>query len=129
MDSAGAYLHDEQCVELLQADGVDVKQVGGEQAAGLGFEEGGQLAARWLAAWRGAETGSTQRPPDGGGADLVGEAAQFAVHAPEAPLMVLGAEPDDQVANLFRHGWASGAGRLRPFLLHQALVPGRQGAR
>ncbi|MDW6057365.1 hypothetical protein SAZ11_03905 [Streptomyces sp. FXJ1.4098] len=85
MDGAGAHLHDEQRVELLQADGVDMEEIGGEQAVGLGFEEGGPLAARRLAARGGTETGGTQYPPDGGGADFVPEAAQFAVHAAEPP--------------------------------------------
>ncbi|MEU5847915.1 hypothetical protein [Saccharopolyspora shandongensis] len=35
VDGAGAYLHDEQGVQLLQPDGVDVKEVGGEEIVGL----------------------------------------------------------------------------------------------
>jgi hypothetical protein len=67
-------------------------------------------------------------PSDGSGADLVPEAAQFAVHAPEAPSRVLGVEPDEEVADLLRQGWASHRRRLRPLLVYQALVPGQQGA-
>jgi hypothetical protein len=128
VDGAGAYLYDEQRVEALQADGVEMEEIGGEQAAGLGLEKVGPLAVRRLAARRGAETGGTQPPPDGGGADFVPEAAQFTVYAPESPSGVLDAEPGDQVADLLRQGPAPGRGWLRPLLLHQALVPGQQGA-
>lgn len=102
MDGAGTHLHDEQRVEPPQRHGIRMEQIGGEQTAGLGLDEGSPLSARRLAAWRGTETGSTQHPTDGGGADFVPEAGQFAVHASEAPSGVLGAEPDDQVADLLR---------------------------
>ncbi|MDX3233554.1 hypothetical protein [Streptomyces sp. ME19-01-6] len=50
VDGAGTHLHDEQRVEPLQADGVDMEEIGGKQAAGLGFEEGSSLTARRLVA-------------------------------------------------------------------------------
>jgi hypothetical protein len=128
VDGAGGHLHDEQCVEALQADGVDMEEIGGEPGVGLGLEEGSPLTARRLAARRGTETGGTQHPPHGGGADFEPEAAQFTVHAPESPSGVLSAETDDQVADLLGQRRPPGRRRLRPLLLHQALVPGQQGA-
>ena len=91
VDGAGVYFHDEQGVQALQSDRVDVEQVGGEQAVGLGLEEGGPFAACRVAAWCGAEAGSAQDTADGCWADLVSEAAQFAVHATGAPAGVVGA--------------------------------------
>ncbi|WP_262705911.1 MULTISPECIES: hypothetical protein [Streptomyces] len=59
-----------------------MEEIGGEQAAGLGFEERRPLTVCRLA---GTEAGGAQHTPDGGGADLVPDAAQFAVYASEAP--------------------------------------------
>ena len=52
----------------------------------------------------------------------------FAVHAPEAPSAVLGAESDDEDAKFVGYRWPPWRGRLGPLLLHQPLVPGEQGA-
>lgn len=73
-------------------------EIGGEQAVGLGLEEGGPFAAHGLPArgWAGARC--VQDPVDAGRTDSVPQATEFAVDAPEAPSWVLGAEPDDQVA-------------------------------
>jgi hypothetical protein len=60
VDGAGADLHDEQRVQPLQADGVDVEEIGGEQAVGLGLEEGGPFAARWMPARGWAEAGGAE---------------------------------------------------------------------
>ncbi|WP_243980996.1 hypothetical protein [Streptomyces sp. NEAU-YJ-81] len=62
-------------MEPLQADGVDIEEIGGKQAADLGFEERRPLTVRRLATRRGTETGGAQHPTDGGGADLAPEAA------------------------------------------------------
>ncbi|MEV8064349.1 MULTISPECIES: hypothetical protein [Streptomyces] len=105
-----------------------MEEIGGEQAAGLGFEERRPLTARWLATRRGTETGGTHTS-GGGGADLVPDAARFAVYASESPSGILGAEPDDQVADFLRQGRSPGRRRPRPLLLHQTPVPGQQGAR
>ncbi|MES4909381.1 MULTISPECIES: hypothetical protein [unclassified Streptomyces] len=63
-----------------------MEEIGGEQAAGLGFEKGSPLTARRLAARRGTEISGTQHTSDGGGADFVPEAAQFAVYASRIPI-------------------------------------------
>ncbi|MGW0771717.1 hypothetical protein [Streptomyces sp. NPDC002676] len=94
---AGAYLHDEQGVQPLQADGVHVEEVGGEQAVGLGLEEGGPFAAHGMLARGWAEAGGAQDPADAGRTDPVPQATEFAVDAPEAPSWDFGAELDDQV--------------------------------
>jgi hypothetical protein len=51
------------------------------------------------------------------------------VDATEAPSWILGAEPDDQVAQLFGYRRASRRGGLCPLVLDQTLVPGQEGAR
>ncbi|WP_329054799.1 hypothetical protein OG873_36240 [Streptomyces violaceus] len=99
--SAGTHLHDEQDVQPLQADGVDVEEVGGEQTARLGLEEHGPLAAHQSLARSRAQACGTKDTTDGRRADPVPEAPQFSVDAPETPSGLLGAEPDGQVAQLF----------------------------
>ncbi|MFD8389923.1 hypothetical protein ACFV2N_12165 [Streptomyces sp. NPDC059680] len=68
MHGAGACLHNEQGVQPLRADGVDVEEIGGEQAVGLGPEEGGTFAAHRMPArglGRGRRrAGSGGRRPD-----------------------------------------------------------------
>jgi hypothetical protein len=94
---AGAYLHDEQGVQPLQADAVDGEETDGEQV-GLRVEEGGPFAAPRMPAWGWAEAGSAQDPADAGRTGAVPQAADCAADAPKAPSWVLGAEPGDQVA-------------------------------
>lgn len=118
----------EQGVQPLQADGVDVKEVGGQETAGLRLEELGPFFARGLSAPPGRLACGAQDTADGGWADGVAEAAELAVHAAEAPAWVLGVEPDDQVAELVGHWWASWWGWLRPLALDQAPMPGEQRA-
>jgi hypothetical protein len=77
--------------------------------------------------WR-LDTDARENPADGGGADLVSEAAQFAVYAAESPAGVLGAQLGDEVAQFIGEGWAAWGRRLSPFLLDQTLVPGQEGA-
>ena len=80
--AAGGVLDDEECVEPVQGDGVEVEQVAGEYRVRLGPQElgpGGSGSAR-----RGVDAGGVQDGPDGGGADLVAEAGEFAVDGESA---------------------------------------------
>jgi len=104
------HLHDEQGVQPLKSDGVEVEQVSGEQAVSLDLEEGSPLPVGRVAAGCRAQTGRAEDPADGGRADLVAEAAQFTVHAPEAPSGVLDAEPGDQLVQVFGQGGRPGDG-------------------
>lgn len=118
--------HDEQGLQPPQPEGVDVKEVGSEETVGSGFEERGPLCVDRPPASRGAESGGAQDTADGGCADRVTEAVDLAVHAAEAPQRIVGADPDDQIAEFFGDRWAPSRGGLGPFLLYQALVPGEQ---
>jgi hypothetical protein len=128
VDSAGADLHDEQRVEPLQRDRVQVEEVCGQKSAGLEFEEGTPLTARPVPPrWR-SNTDAAQNPADGGGADAVPEATQFAVYAAESPTRVLGTEPGDELAHFIGDGWAARGRWLGPLSLDQTLGPGQLGA-
>jgi hypothetical protein len=69
-------LDGEERVEPVQGDGVEVKQVAGEDCLGLRSEElrpgrSGPPRCR-------VDSGGVQVFPDGGGVDLVAEAGEFA---------------------------------------------------
>jgi hypothetical protein len=83
VDLAGGVFDDEERIEPGQGDGVEVEQVAGEDGVGLGSEElcpGGPGSL-----WCGVDSGGLEDLPDGGGADLVAEAGEFAVYSPVAP--------------------------------------------
>lgn len=73
VDGAGADLHDEQGVQPLEADGVHMEELSGEQAAGLGFEELFPFTVRRLLPGHRAVAGLPDHAADGGQADLVSE--------------------------------------------------------
>jgi hypothetical protein len=82
--AAGGVLDDKVRVEPVQADGVEMEEVAGEDAARLRPQElrpgrSGSLGCR-------IDTGGVQYLPDGGGADRVTESGQLAVDAPVASL-------------------------------------------
>jgi hypothetical protein len=79
VDSAPRVLDDEERVEPVQGDGVEVEQVAGESPVGLGSEELGPRGSG--SAGRRVDASVVQDLPDGGGADLVAEAGEFAVDA------------------------------------------------
>jgi hypothetical protein len=60
-------------------------EIRGQKPIGLGGEEGAPLTASSVSLWWGSEPGAAWHPAHGGGADAVAEAAQFAVHAADAP--------------------------------------------
>jgi hypothetical protein len=79
MDAAGVDLHDEQDVEPLQAEGVEVEEVGGQQTCSLGAEE---VAPRGVGvAWCGTEASGGEDPADGAGSEVVSESGEFSLDA------------------------------------------------
>jgi hypothetical protein len=71
VDTARGVLYDEQDVQPVKQQGVDAKEVGGEDAVGLGGQElspGGAAAARGR-----VDAGSLEDQPHGAGCRLVAE--------------------------------------------------------
>jgi hypothetical protein len=110
VDAAGGVLDDEERVEPVQGDGVEVEQVAGEHPVGLSSEELGPGGSG--SAGRRVDASVVQDLPDGGGADLVAEAGEFAVDASVAPGGVLSCQPDDKSSEAGGDGWSSRARRL-----------------
>ena len=77
---------------------------------------------------RGLESGGGQGPADGALADAVAETDELALDAPVAPAWVLPGQLLDQRADLIGNRLASRGGRVGPFSLDKAAVPGEQGA-
>ena len=125
---AGGVLDDEEAIQPVQRDGVEVEQVAGEDSARLGSQE---LWPRGSAPTRRrVDAGAVQDLPDGGGADLVAEADEFAVDASVAPSGVLGGQADDQSAHAGGHGGSTRSGRLgRPAAGEELSVPAQDRAR
>jgi hypothetical protein len=74
------------------------------------------------------DAGAVQDGPDGGGADLVAEAGEFAVDASISPGGVLGGHADDQGAQAGRDGWPTGSGRCGcPAVGDKLAVPAQDG--
>ena len=68
--------------------------------------------------------------PDGGGADLVAEAGEFAVDASVSPGGVLGGQAEDQGAQAGGDGGSTGSGGLGgPAAGDQLAVPAQDGGR
>ena len=125
---AGGVLDDEERVQPVQGDGVEVEQVAGEDRVRLGPQE---LGPRWSGSpRRGVDAGAVQDRPDGGGADLVAEAGEFAVDASVSPGGVLGGQAEDQGAQAGGDGGSTGSGRLGgPAAGDQLAVPAQDGGR
>ena len=104
--AAGGVLDDEERVEPVQGDRVEVEQVAGEDRLGLRSEE--LRPGRSGPPRRGVDAGGVQDFPDGGGADLVAEAGEFAVDAPVPPGGVLGGQAHDQGAEAGGDGRSTG---------------------
>src|SRR3954470_20045238 len=103
---AAGVLDDEEPGQPVQGDGVEVEQVAGEDRVGLGPQE---LGPGWSGSpGRGVDAGVVQDGPDGGGADLVAEADEFAVEASVSPGGVFGGQTDDQGAQAGGDGWSTG---------------------
>jgi hypothetical protein len=80
VSAAGAVLDDDQGVDAPPEHGIDVDEVGREQAGGLRGQE--LLPRRASAAGRGADAGVVQDLPDRGGSDRVAEPDEFALDTP-----------------------------------------------
>ena len=126
--AAGGVLDDEERVEPVQGDGVEVEQVAGQDGVRLGVQE---LAPRWSGSPRcGVDPGGVQDRPDGGGADLVAEAGEFAVDASISPGGVLGGQAHDQGTQAGGDGWSTGPDGLGgPAAGDQLAVPAQDGGR
>ncbi len=77
----------------------------------------------------GREPSHGQDPADRSRADAIAEAEEFAPDAAVSPARILPGQPPDQFTDLLRDRRASGGVRVGPFLLYQAPVPDKQGAR
>src|ERR1039457_4381899 len=73
---AGVVLDDDQRVDAPQENGIDMHEIGGDDAAGLGCQE--LLPGRAGAAGRGIDPGVMQDLPYRGGGDLVAEPDELA---------------------------------------------------
>jgi hypothetical protein len=103
-------LDDEERIQPVQGQGVEVQQVAGQDRMCLRPQE---LGPRWSGSpRRGVDAGGVQDGPDGGGADLVAEAGEFAVDAAVSPGGVLGGQADDQGAQAGGDGGSTGSGGL-----------------
>ncbi|MGH3435459.1 MAG: hypothetical protein ACRDRN_03225 [Sciscionella sp.] len=123
VDAAGGVLDDEQHIEPVKQQGVDVEEVGGQDAVGLGGKElspGGPAAARC-----GIDTGSLEDQPHGAGRKVVAEPGEFAVNPSVSPGRVLRSQAQHQPAQLRCRGPAAGAAPwgLGPAPCHQVPVP------
>ena len=126
--AAGGVLDDEERVEPVQGDGVEVEQVAGEDGVRLGLQE---LGPGWSGSpRRRVDSGGVQDGPDGGGADLVAEAGEFAVDASISPGGVLGGQADDQGAQASGDGRSTGPDGLGgPAAGDELAVPAQDGGR
>src|SRR5215213_5048818 len=88
----GGVLDDEERVQTAQGEGVEVEQVACEDRVRLGPQE--LRPGRSGSPRRRVDAGGVQDVPDGGGADLVAEAGEFAVDASISPGGVLGGRPN-----------------------------------
>jgi hypothetical protein len=103
VDAAGGVLDDEERVEPVQCDRVEVEQVAGQDRVGLGPQKlrpGGSGLS-----WRRVDSVGLEDLPHGGGADLVAEACEFAVHASVSLGRVLGRQAHRQRP---QPGWIGG---------------------
>jgi hypothetical protein len=109
--AAAGVLDDEERVHPVQGDGVEVvEQVAGEDGVRLGSQE---LGPRWSGpSGRWVDAGVVQDGPDGGGADLVAEAGEFAVDALISPGGVLGGQANAEGAQAGGDGGSTGSGAV-----------------
>ena len=126
---AVADLEHEQDVEPPQRHrAVDVEEVDGQHAGGLGAQElppagvGVPRRRRW-------DPVALEDPPDRRGADAVAEFEQLALDPPVSPARVLPRHPYDQRGEDVVDRWPSGPVRVGPPLAHEVAVPAQDGAR
>jgi hypothetical protein len=90
--SAAGVLDDEEHVQPAQGDRVEVKQVAGQDHVRLRPRELGPRLPG--SPRRGVDADAVQDVPDGGGANLVAEAGEFAVNTAAAPGGILSGQAD-----------------------------------
>jgi hypothetical protein len=98
VDPASADFHDKEDVESAQRDGVEGKEIGGQQPGGLGMQEGSP--AGLCSTGCGAETGGGQDSPDRACAYAVSEAGEFTLEAAVAPGGIFVCQAQDQLTDL-----------------------------
>jgi hypothetical protein len=126
VDAAGAVFDEDQGVQALERDGVEVQEVGGEDAVGLGLQE---LAPGRAGALRGGvDAGCVEDFPDCGRGDRVAEAGEFALDAAAAAAAVLPGQAQDDLLDGGRGCGPAGAAAPgeRPFPGYELTVPGQQ---
>jgi hypothetical protein len=127
VEAPGAVLDEDQGVQALEGHGVEVQEIGGDDAVGLGGEE---LAPGRTESLRGrVDTGSMQALPDRGRGDRVAEAGKFALYAAVAPAAVLAGQAQDELLDRRRGGGATAVLGERPFTLDEFPVPAQQRGR
>jgi hypothetical protein len=124
--AAGGVLDDEERIQPAQGDGVEEKQVAGQDRIGLRPQK---LAPRRSGAVRcGVDAGGMQNLPNRGGADLVAEAGELAVDASIFPCRILGGRAEDQGAQAGGDGRSPGPCRLGgPAAGDQLAMPAQDG--
>jgi hypothetical protein len=121
-------LDDEERVEPVEGDRVEVEQVADEDRVGLRLEE--LRPSRSGPPRCGVDSGGVQNCPDGGGADLVAEADEFAVDASISPRRILGGQAHDQGAQACGDGGSPGSDGLGgPAAGDELAVPAQDGGR
>jgi hypothetical protein len=116
-----------QGVETLQADGVDVQKVAGDDAVCLRGKE--FSPCRTVAVGCGIDAGRVQNVPDRGCGDGMAKPGEFAVDSAVSPSAVLVCEPQEEFADCGRSCWSAwfrASGCVVPFPSDEFAVPGQQ---
>jgi hypothetical protein len=123
VDAAGGVLDDEERVQPTEGDGVDMKQVAGQDPERVGSKELGPRGA--VASGEGSIPALCKICPDGGGADLVAEAGEFAVDASISPGGILGRQSEGETAEAGGDGGSPRSPSLGPAAGDESLMPAR----
>ncbi|MGC5023023.1 hypothetical protein [Micromonospora sp. DT47] len=124
---AGADLEDEEHVQALQRErAVHMEEVAGEHRGSLRAQESPPCGAvtayrRW---WY---PQLFEDLADGGGADAVSEAEQFALDSLVAPAGIVPGRPLDQTGDGWVDWRATGPVRVGPVVGHEPSMPGQDG--
>lgn len=124
VEAPGAVFDEDQGMEALEEDGVDVEEVGRDDAVGLGGEE--LVPGRPQALWGGVDAGGVKDFPNRGRGNRVAQAGEFALYPPLAPLPFSRAK---RRMRCLRWAWwrvfLSGGLGERPFAGQELTVPGK----
>jgi hypothetical protein len=126
---AVADVEDEQDVEPPQGHrAVDVEEIDGEHAGGLGAQEL-PPAGVGVPRWRRWDVVALEDPADRRGADPVAEFEQLALDPAVAPARVLPRHPLHQRCDAGIGRWPPGAASGRSTPAHELAMPAQDGAR